>query len=53
MAHKKKTFRGDRSKRTYNPCGCFHCTGYDRDKRKYIKDAQHLDKEIEVIMTFK
>lgn len=45
MAKKNKTFRGDRSKRTYNPCNCYYCNGTSKDEKVKLK-TKHLDKEI-------
>ena len=46
MAKKSKTYRGQR--KHYNPCGCFHCTGTDKEDINFIKE-KIIDKEIDVI----
>ena len=41
MAKRSKTYRGQ--KKVYNPCGCFFCTGYDKDELHHIKKKEDLD----------
>lgn len=47
MGKKGKTYRGQR--KHYNPCGCFYCTGTDKEDRRFIEEKR-IDKETEEII---
>ena len=47
MAKKGKTYRGQRH--PYNPCGCFFCTGYDKEDLYYIEEKEALKEVNEII----
>lgn len=47
MGRKVKTYRGQR--KHYNPCGCFYCTGTDKEDRRLIEEKR-IDKETEEII---
>lgn len=47
MTKKSKIYRGQR--KHYNPCGCFYCTGTDKQDVNFIKEKM-VDKEIKVII---
>jgi len=47
---KKKTYRGQRvQKRNRIGCGCFYCTGTDKEYRRMIEEKR-IDKETELII---
>ena len=41
MGKKAKSYRGQR--KHYNPCGCFYCTGTDKEDRRLIEEKR-IDK---------
>ena len=47
MGKKAKSYRGQRNH--YNPCGCFYCTGTDKEDRRLIEEKR-IDKETEEII---
>lgn len=47
MGKKAKNYRGQR--KHYNPCGCFYCTGTDKEDRRLIEEKR-IDKETEEII---
>lgn len=47
MGKKAKSYRGQR--KHYNPCGCFYCTGTDKEDRRLIEEKR-IDKETEEII---
>jgi len=47
MGKKAKSYRGQR--KHYNPCGCFYCTGTDKQDRRLIEEKR-IDKETEKII---
>lgn len=47
MGKKSKSYRGQR--KHYNPCGCFYCTGTDKQDRRLIEEKR-IDKETEAII---
>lgn len=49
MAKKTKTYRGQRKSKRFKGCGCFYCTGYDKQDIIKIKESQ-IDKEIKKII---
>lgn len=47
MGKKAKSYRGQR--KHYNPCGCFYCTGTDKEDRRLIEEKR-INKETEAII---
>jgi len=42
---KRKTYRGQREQKSYGKyCGCFYCTGKDKEERRLLEERR-LDKE--------
>lgn len=47
---KGKTYRGQRVQKSYRiGCGCFYCTGTDKEDRRMIEEKR-IDKETEAII---
>lgn len=47
---KRKTYRGQRVQKSYKiGCGCFYCTGTDKEDRRLIEEKR-IDKETEAII---
>ena len=47
---KGKTYRGQRVQKSYKiGCGCFYCTGTDKEDRRLIEEKR-IDKETEAII---
>ena len=50
MARKGKSYRGQREQKSYKiGCGCFYCTGTDKDDRRLIEEKR-LDNETKEII---
>jgi len=47
MGKKAKSYRGQR--KHYNPCGCFYCTGTDKEDIRMIEEKR-IDKETDAII---
>ena len=47
MGKKAKSYRGQR--KHYNPCGCFYCTGTDKEDRRLIEEKR-IEKETDAII---
>lgn len=47
---KKKTYRGQRVQKSHKiGCGCFYCTGTNKEDRRLIEEKR-IDKETEAII---
>lgn len=47
---KGKIYRGQRTQKSYKiGCGCFYCTGTDKEDRRLIEEKR-IDKETEAII---
>lgn len=47
---KRKTYRGQRTQKSYSiGCGCFYCTGTNKEDRRLIEEKR-IDKETEKII---
>jgi len=50
MGKKGKTYRGQRVQKSYKiGCGCFYCTGTDKQDRRLMEEKR-IDKETEEII---
>ncbi len=50
MSKNGKTYRGQRVQKSYKiGCGCFYCTGTDKEARRLIEEKR-IDKEAEEII---
>jgi hypothetical protein len=52
MAKKTRAYRGQRKEKQYIGCGCFHCTGHDKQGINSIKEKIIDETTKEIINNF-